>query len=45
MLKMRAIYLNGNFEDYWSFHIQKKRKDCIQNGAGLRKPIFGIVQK
>ncbi|MDI6751813.1 MAG: hypothetical protein QME07_03005 [bacterium] len=34
MLKMRAIYLSGDFKDYWSFHIQKKRKGYIQKGGG-----------
>jgi hypothetical protein len=26
MLKMRAIYLSGDLDEYWAFHIQQDQK-------------------
>ena len=26
MVKMRATYLSGDFEDYWKFHVEKEQK-------------------
>ncbi|MEW6609202.1 MAG: hypothetical protein AB1414_17455 [bacterium] len=43
MLKMRAIYLSGDFEDYWSFHIQKDQERLHPKGKW--RPLLGVVQK
>lgn len=43
MLKMRAIYLSGDFEDYWSFHIQKDQERLHPKGRW--RPLLGVVQK
>ena len=42
MLMMRAIYLSDDFEDYWSFHIQKDQERLQRRGRW--KPILGVVQ-
>lgn len=41
MLKMRAIYLSGDFEDYWSFHIQKDQKKVHPKGRW--KDVLAVV--
>ncbi|MEW6620522.1 MAG: transposase [bacterium] len=43
MLKMRAIYLSGDFGDYWSFHIQREQERLHPKGKW--KPVLGVVQK
>ncbi|MEK9149131.1 MAG: ISKra4 family transposase [Candidatus Desantisbacteria bacterium] len=43
MLKMRAIYLSGDFEDYWSFHIKKDQERVHPKGRW--RPILAVVQK
>lgn len=43
MLKMRAIYLSGDFEDYWSFHIERDQGRLHPKGRW--SPAQVVVQK
>jgi hypothetical protein len=29
MLKLRAIYLSGDFDEYWTFHIEEEQKRLL----------------
>lgn len=43
MLKMRAVYLSGDFEDYWSFHIERDQGRLHPKGRW--SPAQVVVQK
>jgi len=43
MLKLRAIYLSGDFDDYWAFHLQQDQKRL--HPSGLWQPVQLIEEK
>jgi hypothetical protein len=43
MLKMRATYLSGDFDEYWHFHVARDQER--QHPQGLWKPLEVVVQK
>jgi hypothetical protein len=42
MLKMRAIYLSGDFESYWAFHVAQ---DQCRLAAGAGRPLQAVAGK
>ena len=45
MLKMRAIYLSGDFDAYWAYHLVKERERYLEGRAQPAKPRSADVKK
>ena len=45
MLKMRAIYLSGDFEAYWGYHLVHERDRYLNGRAQPAKPRLASVKK
>jgi hypothetical protein len=43
MLKLRATYLSGNFEDYWTFHVKQDQQRL--HPPGVWKPVPSAVEE
>lgn len=43
MLKMRAIYLSGDLEEYWAFHVQKEHERI--HPPGYWRPLNSVNEK
>lgn len=43
MLKMRAIYLSGDFEEYWDYHVDQDQKRTYPKNRW--KPVIPVVLK
>ena len=43
MLKMRAIYLSGDFEEYWDYHVIKEQERIYPKNRW--KPADSVVLK
>jgi 5-formyltetrahydrofolate cyclo-ligase len=39
MLKMRAIYLSGDFDEYWGCHVQRDQQRLYAQAAGRRSKV------
>ena len=43
MLKLRAVYLSDDFEEYWTFHIQQQQERLYPSGQW--KPVNTVQEK
>jgi hypothetical protein len=43
MLKLRATYLSGDFDDYWAFHVKQDQGRLHPPGAW--RPLRKVVEK
>lgn len=43
MLKLRAVYLSGDFEEYWAFHIRREHERL--HPAGYWQPVKAVDEK